>query len=161
MTLPFDAYWDDETQYHDSEINGWEFVYQQSTGQFALGFLYDSAASGIRFIRRLVIERGYSGRGDDQDNPQSERLVARGPIPRGAWAIRPAQTHAQLGPIALRLDPLQGTHTFGRSGFLIHGDNRSANKTASSGCIILSRATRQFVEAQRARRPVLRLHVIA
>ena len=35
----------------------------------------------------------------------------------------------------------------GRSGFWIHGDNAQANKSASSGCIVLDKRSREFVAA--------------
>jgi hypothetical protein len=33
----------------------------------------------------------------------------------------------------------------GRDGFLIHGDNKLGNRSASHGCIILDRVTRQKI----------------
>jgi len=35
----------------------------------------------------------------------------------------------------------------GRSGFLIHGDNSKHNFSASEGCIILSRSTRDAISS--------------
>jgi hypothetical protein len=35
---------------------------------------------------------------------------------------------------------------FGRSGFLIHGDNAEMNHTASDGCIILSHDIREQID---------------
>ncbi len=43
----------------------------------------------------------------------------------------------------MRLAPVPGTQTFGRDGFLIHGDNRRHD--ASQGCIILDRAARDRI----------------
>ena len=47
----------------------------------------------------------------------------------------------------MRLSPKPGTDTLDRSGFMIHGDNAAANHTASEGCIILSRTTRNMIAA--------------
>ena len=44
---------------------------------------------------------------------------------------------------AIVLAPEPGTETFGRSGFMIHGDNIKAPGTASEGCIIQVRAIRE------------------
>ncbi len=78
---------------------------------------------------------GYSGRANDGKNiPAKEREKGIGPIPRGRWTIGPPYK----GPtdFSLRLTPTSSTNTFGRSAFLIHGDNKS--QTASQGCIIVS-----------------------
>ena len=46
-----------------------------------------------------------------------------------------------------RLTPQSGTNTYGRDGFLIHGDNTAMNHTASHGCIILPRIVRAGIDA--------------
>lgn len=51
-------------------------------------------------------------------------------------SIGVAFTHPKAGPMTMRLTPMKGTDTFGRDGFLIHGDKMSVNHTASNGCII-------------------------
>ncbi len=43
----------------------------------------------------------------------------------------------------MRLTPVPGTQTFGRDGFLIHGDNRRHD--ASQGCIVLDRTARNRI----------------
>jgi len=43
------------------------------------------------------------------------------------------------------LSPSAATNTFGRSAFLIHGDNLS--HTASHGCVILRRDVRERISA--------------
>jgi hypothetical protein len=47
----------------------------------------------------------------------------------------------------MALIPKEGTDTFGRSGFLIHGDSVAMPGTASHGCIILSRDLREQISA--------------
>ena len=56
-------------------------------------------------------------------------------------------THPQCGPMSMRLTPQDGTDTFGRDGFLIHGDNQDMNHTASHGCIILPKIIRAAISA--------------
>jgi hypothetical protein len=45
----------------------------------------------------------------------------------------------------MRLTPFPGTQTYGRDGFLIHGDN--VLHDASQGCIILDRAVRNRISS--------------
>lgn len=107
--------------------------YSQSTGQ-----LSSPAGSSVGL--------GYSGRGVDLDNPADQDQRGVGPIPQGDWAIGEFfDDPGGKGPIVCHLTPLPSTETFGRSGFMIHGDNAEANHTASEGCIILPRALRQMI----------------
>jgi Protein of unknown function (DUF2778) len=78
----------------------------------------------------------YSGNGAGVNNPEFEDVHNVGPIPRGEWTIWPAMTYEGLGPMAMKLTPANGTSTFGRSGFYIHGDNVAGNESASHGCIV-------------------------
>lgn len=86
---------------------------------------------------------GYSGRGVYRDDPGSTKEVAKGPIPVGLYRCEKAVNHPTLGPAAIRLDPGL-TPMFGRSGFLIHGDNARGDYSASSGCIIVGREVRDL-----------------
>jgi len=89
---------------------------------------------------------GYSGAPGHKNKPEDEPLHNQGPIPHGHWIIfDPPFDTAEHGPYVLRLTPLATTETYGRSGFLIHGDSVHAPGTASEGCIILSRDVRQKI----------------
>lgn len=88
---------------------------------------------------------GYSGHGIGKNNPDMQSVPNVGCIPAGAWIIGPAYTDPEKGPIVMRLSPEPDTETYGRTGFLIHGDSIKAPGTASEGCIILSRAIRQQI----------------
>ena len=94
-----------------------------------------------------VVGVGYSGIADGLDNPAEQNIADIGPIPVGTYDIGPAFTHPQCGPVAMRLTPQVGTNTFGRDGFLIHGDNTDMNHTASHGCVILPRIVRAAIDA--------------
>jgi hypothetical protein len=83
---------------------------------------------------------GYSGCGGGRNNPDAQQLANSGPIPQGEWIIGPMRDGGHLGPFVFDLTPCQGTQTFGRSLFRIHGDNITHN--ASEGCIIAGRAVR-------------------
>ena len=129
----------------------WFFVYQQSTGVLAIGVSsHDDAGS---FTAGAVLDIGYSGFGPHQDNPASEHLVGKGPIPRGTWYISEVQNRTDTGPLSVRLLPQDGWEVpGGRSGFYVHGDNRQRNHTASRGCPIFPRYIRQFLSNYVGRR---------
>lgn len=117
-----------------------EFQYEQPTGLFYLADRQDG---------RTLIGRGYSGKGVGLNEPSLEDRVREGPIPRGLWRVSSSVTHQRLGPVCFPLSygetPEDHYDPHWRSGFYIHGDNDRANFTASSGCIILPRAARDFI----------------
>ncbi len=96
------------------------------------------------------IEKGYSGCDEGKNNPSMQAVHDRGPIPQGEWKIvGPPINTPDHGPYVLRLTPAALTKTFGRGGFLMHGDSTEHPGCASKGCIIMSRATRERVWASR------------
>lgn len=107
--------------------------YRQSTGA-----LYRVSDDGTE----VLLGFGYSGNGDGLNNPAKESEPNVGPIPAGKWFVGAPYDSQRVGPFALRLRPHQETETFGRADFLIHGDNRKGDKSASQGCIVLSRSMR-------------------
>lgn len=117
-----------------------KFRYRISTGIFVLE---DDGGN------KCFIGQGYSGAVGHQNKPQSQGLVAKGPIPRGLWQLGSAFKHARLGEVAIPIWPKSQETALGRSGFYIHGDNQRADGTASSGCIILNRKSRDYIEALR------------
>ena len=93
-----------------------------------------------------VVATGYSGFDDGKNNPAMQAVPDVGPIPQGDWIISgPPVNTAEHGPFVLTLSPAAGTNTFGRSGFLMHGDSIAAPGTASKGCIIMPRTAREQV----------------
>jgi hypothetical protein len=120
------------SQFEDSPLldSGDHWIYQQSTGDLV---------RGGRFV-----SSGYSGSGDGINNPVKEAVPDIGPIPRGEWNIGKAFDHATKGTIVMRLTP-KGHKAHGRTGFLIHGDNAKRNRSASNGCIILSKDARDAI----------------
>lgn len=92
------------------------------------------------------VTTGYSGAGAGENNPTMENVPNIGPIPRGDWTISGPPVDTQdHGPYVLKLEPAAGTDTFGRSGFLMHGDSKEHPGCASHGCVILPRAAREEV----------------
>jgi hypothetical protein len=94
------------------------------------------------------VDNGYSGCDEGKNNPSMQAVVDMGPIPQGSWTIiGPPFATTEHGPNVLRLEPVVGTNTFGRDGFLMHGDNVHFPGTASKGCIIMPPNTRLGVWA--------------
>jgi hypothetical protein len=92
------------------------------------------------------VATGYSGAGAGKNNPALENVPNVGPIPQGDWTIAgPPVDTADHGPYVLKLNPAAATETFGRSGFLMHGDSREHPGCASHGCVILPRPVREQV----------------
>lgn len=92
------------------------------------------------------VATGYSGAGEGKNNPEMQSVRNVGPIPQGDWTIiGPPVNTADRGPYVLRLTPKDETETFGRSGFLMHGDSKNAPGTASHGCVIMPRTVREQV----------------
>lgn len=85
----------------------------------------------------------YSGRGVSRNNVDHVGLRTFGPTPPGMYRALAPRDHPRLGPVAIPLEPHRSTDTKGRSGFFIHGDNRTND--ASTGCIIVQRSARLLV----------------
>jgi hypothetical protein len=111
--------------------------YEQRTG-----VLYDPSGKAI--------EKGYSGKVPEGVNrPEKQGVSGIGPIPRGWYRIgAPIEFHGM--PTCMPLAPFESTETFGRTGFLIHGDNTT--HTASTGCIVVGPDTRTLIVASSDKR---------
>ena len=111
----------------------------------ALAWTY-SQKSGELDQNGKKLATGYSGAGNGKNNPEMQNVHNVGPIPEGDWTISgpPVDTKSH-GPYVLRLIPEPETETFGRSGFLMHGDSKEHPGTASEGCIIVPKAVREKV----------------
>ena len=97
-----------------------------------------------------VVSIGYSGSGEGKNNPAMQQIHDVGPIPRGIWHIGEPEAVDVVGPhgpFVLPLTPAEGTPTFERLGFLIHGDSLAHVGSASHGCIILNRHVREAIAA--------------
>ena len=119
------------------ERNDEYFLYEQRTGRFYLA---------NREAVLAPLGRGYSGRGAGLNDPERENVKGEGPIPAGLWRLSRPINHPKLGrlsfPLAYEEAGRIAPAPYGRAGFYIHGDNFAANRTASSGCIILGPSIR-------------------
>jgi hypothetical protein len=104
---------------------------------------WDQSAGELSRVGKIV-SRGYSGLGRGKNNPALQAAVGVGPIPAGRWKITERYDSANVGPYALKLEPV-GHDALGRSAFRIHGDSIANPGTASHGCIILPRAVRELI----------------
>lgn len=92
------------------------------------------------------VATGYSGGAEGKNNPEMQSVPNVGPIPQGNWTITgPPVDTPEHGPYVLRLTPEKETETFGREGFLMHGDSKEWPGTASHGCVIMPRSVREKV----------------
>jgi RHS repeat-associated protein len=88
--------------------------------------------------------RGYAGNGPGLNNPAAQGIEDVGPLPQGEYTV--GGTTSRRGPVTRPLTPNRGTNLLGRpGGFLIHGDNRDRNNSASQGCIIVPRSCREAI----------------
>ena len=111
----------------------------------ALAWAYSQTTGELQQDGKHVA-KGYSGFGPGKNNPEMEQVHNVGPISAGDWKIvgPPVNTEAH-GPFVLRLEPAPETQTFGRAGFLVHGDSKEFPGSASQGCVILPRSVREQV----------------
>lgn len=106
--------------------------YQQSTGQ-------------LHNDEMVLTAIGYSGHEEGLNNPALQSVPNVGPTPQGIYDVGEPKDTEKHGPYVLRLTPKEGTDTFGRSGFLAHGDSIIKPGTASEGCIVLPLLARQRI----------------
>ncbi|MBS1803530.1 MAG: DUF2778 domain-containing protein [Acidobacteria bacterium] len=105
------------------------FLYVQATGEL----LFDGSLLGIC----------YSGHGAGVNNPLYQDVHEFGPIPQGWYTIgKFFDDLGGKGPIVAHLAADDGNQMFGRSGFMIHGDNAKGDRSASEGCIIAGHTLR-------------------
>jgi len=76
-----------------------------------------------------VTKKGYAGAVACRNNPAMEHVRNCGPLPHGTYTMEDAGHY--ITKVTIRLYPAPGNEMYGRSGFLIHGDNEE--HTASKG----------------------------
>lgn len=94
-----------------------------------------------------LVATGYSGFGAGKNNAATVKIPNVGPIPVGLYEISSSFDSESHGPVCMHLSPMPGTETFGRGGFLIHGDSLIHQGMASHGCVILPRPVRRRIAA--------------
>lgn len=123
-----------------------ECTYSQSSGDMTCTEtkIWDGGSSV-----ETMTTKGYSGAPGFVNDATAQNLVARGPIPLGTYRVTPGEErHKRFGDFTMVLTPENGTNVFGRSGFLWHADNRRENQSASKGCIVSDRDSRQWAASR-------------
>jgi len=115
-----------------------DWIYVQRTGE-----IFQVDYKGIKIPGTGGF--GYSGALGHVNNPESQNIAFKGPLPQGTYLIGQAFDSQLRGPKAIPLTPSSDTNTYGRNAFLIHGDNSKGNQSASEGCIIQGRAIRDQI----------------
>jgi hypothetical protein len=110
------------------------FVYSQSSGNFL--YVHTDGST-------YQIATGYSGNTIYANNPDAQIDKGLGPLPQGEYTLTAYDNHK--GPETIFLAPDPSNNMYGRDNFLIHGDNGQNNHSASEGCIILDRTTRDYI----------------
>jgi hypothetical protein len=101
------------------------FVYEQATGELYFG----AADKGFTALGTC-----YSGHGAGLNNPAYEDVHDVGPIPQGWYTIgRFFDDLGGKGPVVAHLAGDAGNRMFGRSGFMIHGDNATRRSLSQRG----------------------------
>jgi hypothetical protein len=91
----------------------------------------------------------YSGHGVGLNNPIVSRRARVGPIPQGWYTIgKFFDDLGGKGPVVAHLAADAGNRMYGRSGFMIHGDNARGDHSASEGCIIANHNLRLEIAAE-------------
>lgn len=93
-----------------------------------------------------LIGKGYSGAPEGKNDYNKQGIKNVGPIPIGLWTIDGYYDSQSLGPDVIVLNPFRHD-ACGRTWFRIHGDSKSSPGSASKGCIVLPRETRQMILA--------------
>lgn len=111
------------------------WVYHQSSGRLCFP------------DERVLVATGYAGHGEYKNDPASDHLSDRGPLPKGIYHIESPRDTDAHGPYVLPLLPDPSNEMHGRSGFLCHGDSVKSPGTASLGCMIFGLAVRKSIWA--------------
>jgi hypothetical protein len=89
-----------------------------------------------------ILSNGYAGHGVGVNNIFDEAIKDVGPIPEGFYHMGKWYDDPEKGKIVCHLIPFPETQTYGRGGFMIHGDSILHPGQASLGCLIAPYNTR-------------------
>jgi uncharacterized protein RhaS with RHS repeats len=123
--------------YADPEGLTYFCMYSQASGRFSC---FDNDGKG----KQVIDDPGcYAGNGASKNNPADQCKKDQGPLPRGWYDIGQGY-NSRLGNPTFKLDPQAGTNmcTPLRDNMRIHADRLSNPGSASDGCIVCSKKTR-------------------
>lgn len=102
-------------------------------------------SSGVLSKGPSILGVGYSGQPECKNDPNSCSVHNKGPIPPGLYTIEAPVDTKTHGPFVMWLTPDPRNEMHGRSAFGIHGDSVVHPGTASEGCIVTDRHTREAI----------------
>jgi RHS repeat-associated protein len=159
--------------------SGLDWVYFQSLGVLAhYNMSFASPPSTMSIVNQIVSPQSsmsgpnpdyvavlaYSGHGIGLNNPSMQNIQNVGPITQGSFTFGREQDYVTARNHKLKnamiIKPLPGTYTFGRGGYMFHGDNAAANRSGSEGCIVTDKDTRDQIEKFREMLKDNRLDVV-
>ncbi|OTA20567.1 hypothetical protein Xbed_01371 [Xenorhabdus beddingii] len=108
-----------------------------------MAWIYHQYSGELYHDEKLVYRDGYSGNGIHKNNPASESIRGKGPIPRGQYTI--GGYTSSKGAMTIHLEPREGNNMYGRDLFRIHGDSTKRPGEASEGCIIVGKSARREI----------------
>ncbi len=115
---------------------------------------YDQASGQLRCTdditnQQTVNEQCYSGAPGAVNDGSQQNTPHVGPIPSGDYDVGSGVGDRGTGPQSLSLTPTVNNNQFPSTrdpnSFLMHGDNSQGNQSASQGCIICPRNTRNTI----------------
>ncbi|ETO14761.1 hypothetical protein RFI_22607 [Reticulomyxa filosa] len=109
------------------------FSYKSREGKFCLN-------GGNTYVD----QEAYSGNSTYYNDETAQHLKNQGPIPVNTWKVTAITD--KKGKHTLVLAEENVKNSYGRDGFLIHGDNQKKNHTASEGCIIVGPTIRKQIK---------------
>jgi len=118
--------------------------------------VYDSSSGRLTCTddttgQQSVDEICYSGAPNAVNDPSQQDVPFVGPIPIGDYLIGTGVGNRGTGPQSLPLTLAPNNTLFPSTrdpnSFLVHGDNSQGNQSASQGCVICSRGTRDTINA--------------
>ena len=108
---------------------------------------YDQKTGELHTDKGLFLGKGYSGHGVGKNNPEMESVKNVGPTPKGIYKMGTPFDSDHTGPYSIPLIPDPSNNMYGRSAFLMHGDDKEHPGEASHGCQIFPRSVRQLAYA--------------
>lgn len=91
-----------------------------------------------------LVAAGWAGNGQGKNKPSMQAVRCVGPLPQGVYKVGPWHTHERLGPLAAKLDQIEGV-TYGRDDFYVHGASSKNFGQESKGCIVVPRPGREAI----------------
>ena len=128
-------------KYFDSQGLSWTCFYEISSGHIGC---YDDETDEKTYEDKKC----YSGYGEDKNKKESQFKENKGPLPEGAWRVGGVYDSRKTGPFTVVISPDDSSNKVYSGSrkletFRLHGDN--GRGTASEGCLICSRATREAI----------------